>query len=182
MTPHGRATPRWRRHPRARLRSCRFRRRGLIACHLMMNLTKRIDFNNLSADQLREVRWAVLSAPTSAHTVAICLRQLDEYARELQNSAIWTREIAAKGIYFRDLVASEEIRNLRDVVEHSVEYLAGGGRKPTLIHDPEADWPSVQVIDGKATVITVFGRAYQVKPTILAAIAFARALAHQAAA
>ena len=60
--------------------------------------------------------------------VAISLRQIDEYARELERSSLWSGAIADSGTAFRSLLASEEARNLRDVVEHGAEYVAGRAR------------------------------------------------------
>jgi hypothetical protein len=108
--------------------------------------------------------------------IAISLRQIDEYARKLEACPLWSGAIAETGSAFRKLVASEELRNLRDVVEHSAEYIAGKGRKPELVQDPDADWPSAQIINGKITRIAIFGRSYDVQTTILAAIEFVKAL------
>jgi len=143
------------------------------------DITKRFreyDFSSLTPDQFRQVRSSVFSVPADAHMVAISLRQIDEYARELESSSLWSGAIAHAGTAFRTLLASEEARNLRDVVEHGAEYVAGRGRKPELVQDPDADWPSVLIIDGKVTRIAVFGRSYEVKPLILAAIQFVRVL------
>jgi len=139
-------------------------------------LFREYDFSNLTPDQFRQVRSSVFSLPADAHMVAISLRQIDEYARELEGSSLWSGGIAHAGTTFRSLLASEEARNLRDVVEHGAEYVAGRGRRPELVQDPDADWPSVLIIDGKVIRITVFGLSYEVKPLILAAIEFVRVL------
>ena len=68
--------------------------------------------------------------------IAICLRQIDEYARELEACSLWSGALAETGSAFLKLVASEDLRNLRDVVEHSAEYIAGKGREPKLPHSP----------------------------------------------
>jgi hypothetical protein len=77
---------------------------------------ERYDFNNLTKDQLNEVRSRVFKIPTNAHLIAISLRQLDEHARELERFPIWSGEIAKYGNQFRMLVTSTEIRDLRDVI------------------------------------------------------------------
>jgi len=147
----------------------------------LMRLFREYDFSNLTPNQFRDVRSSVFSAPADAHMLAISLRQIDEYARELEGSSLWSGGIARTGAAFRSLFASEEARNLRDVVEHSAEYIAGKGRKPDLVQDPDADWPSVLIINGKVVRITVFGCSYEVRPLILAAIEFVKALPHRKA-
>lgn len=142
----------------------------------IMRLFREYDFSNLTPDQFRKVRSSIFAAPGDAHMIAICLRQIDEYARELEACPLWSGAIAETGLAFRKLVASEELRNLRDVVEHSAEYIAGKGRKPGPVQDPDADWPSAQIINGKVTRIAIFGRSYDVRTTILAAIEFVKAL------
>jgi hypothetical protein len=142
----------------------------------IMRLYREYDFSNLTPDQLRKVRSSIFAAPSDAHMIAICLRQIDKYARELEACPTWSGSIAETGSAFRKLMASKELRNLRDVVEHSAEYIAGKGRKLELVQDPDADWPSAQIINRKVTHIAIFGRHYDVQTTILAAIEFVKAL------
>ncbi len=53
----------------------------------------------------------------------------------------------------------------------------GGGLLSFLCpQDPDADWPSAQIINGKVTRIGIFGRSYDVRTTILAAIKFVETL------
>ena len=137
---------------------------------------KEYDFSNLTPDQFRQVRSSIFAGPAQAHMIAICLRQIDEYIRELKACPIWSGVIAEKGLAFRAIMKSQELRNLRDVVEHSAEYIAGRGRMPKLIQDPEQDWPDVLIIDGRINKITIFGCSYVVRHAISAAIEFVMAL------
>lgn len=134
------------------------------------------DPHDLTTSQFREIRSIVFAIPADAHLVAICLRQIDEHARELAKYPIWTGDVATKGAAFRSLIASEELRDLRDVIEHGAEYIAGKGRKPELVQEPNNDWPSGQMLDNKIVRISVFGRGYNVSSAIYAAIQLAMVL------
>jgi len=142
----------------------------------IMRLSREYNFSNLTPDQIRNLRSSIFAIPADAHMVALCLRQIDEYARELKACPLWSGVIAEKGSAFRDIMSSQELRNLRDVVEHSAEYIAGKGRKPELVQVPDKDWPSTLIVNGKVTRIGIFGRDYNVQTAILAAIEFFRAL------
>ena len=134
------------------------------------------DFSNLTREQLSAVRSSVFQIPTDAHMIGISLRQIDEYAKQLSNYPLWSDEVAAKGNVFRSAYGSSKLRDMRNVLEHGAEYLAGKGDKPHLVVDPGGDWPGVLMINRKVERITVFGVEYDVKPVILAAIEFVKAL------
>lgn len=146
----------------------------------MLEMVKKFDFSNLTPEQLREVRSGVFVFPTAAHMIAISLRQIDEHARELRRSDLWTGDVARKGSEFRRILRSEDIRDLRDVVEHGAQYLAGKGWKPHLVQDPNQDWPSSLIVGGRIVRIGVLGRAYEVREVIVAALQFAGALGQTA--
>ena len=144
--------------------------------HEIMRLSREYDFSNLTPDQIRHLRSLFFAIPADAHMIALCLRQIDEYARELEACPLWSGAIAEKGSAFREIMTSQELRNLRDIVEHSAEYIAGKGRKPELVQDPDKDWPSTLIVNEKVTRIGIFGRDYNVQTVILAAIEFFKAL------
>lgn len=129
------------------------------------------------------VKWrsAVFGTAVNAHMIAICLRQIDAHAKHLQSKApsFWRGSVAQKGSQFIARFGSAEIRDMRNVLEHGAQYIVGDGDKPELITDPEADWPSVLAVNGRVERIAVFGRTYEVKDIILAAIDFANALISQ---
>jgi hypothetical protein len=139
-------------------------------------LAREYDFSNLTRDQLREVRSAVYELSIDAHMIAICLRQIDEHAQQLKRSSLWSRAIARAGETFSKIMRSEELIDLRDVMEHSAHYVVGDGKKPALVLDPDQDWPSVLGLNGKVARISVFGRSYEVQEAIRASIAFVKTL------
>jgi hypothetical protein len=104
------------------------------------------------------------------------VRQIDEHARELQKSRLRAGDIARAGTRLRDLTAYEDLRDLRDVVEDAAECIAGRGRKPDLVLDPDQDWPSAVIVNDRVASISVFGRTYEIRPAIFAAIAFVKTL------
>lgn len=137
---------------------------------------KQYDFSNLTQDQLRAVRSTVFGIPSQAHMIAICLRQIDEFANQLRRYPLWSGELATKGKSFRSIIRSSKNRELRNFLEHSAEYIAGKGRNQQLVVDRNEDWPGILVIDGKVERITIFGLTYDTKPAILAAIELVKAL------
>ena len=142
----------------------------------MSSILPQISNQPLTAAQLAEVRSFAFGAPGDAHLVGVCLRQLDEFTGSLVASDIWRGEVARKGKMFRDLVASTEVRDFRDVLEHSAKYIVGKGSKPELIVDPDGDYPSVLMLNGQAVGFAVFGRSYDIKNVVLAAIEFVKSL------
>jgi hypothetical protein len=130
----------------------------------------------LSPVQVMEARALAFGAPADAHMIVISLRQLDEFARALVASNLWCGDVAQKGNDFRKLVNSTKVRDLRDVLEHGADYILGKGNKPELMLDPDGDYPSVLMSNGKVVRITVFGRSYDITNVVLAGIDLAKVL------
>ena len=65
--------------------------------------------------------------------IAVCLRQVDGYARRLKNYSIWSGTVAKKGENFLSIFKSEELKDMRDALEHAADYVAGHGDKPQPI-------------------------------------------------
>lgn len=143
----------------------------------MTELTEKHGTSNLTREQVGEFRSALFQFPTNAHMIAISLRQVNEHVTELSSSALWQGELAKRGKEFQSIFRSDDIRDLRDVLEHGAKYLAGKkGRKLNLIKDSSGDWPSFTALNNKLVNIGVFGRNYHVEPAITAAFEFADAL------
>lgn len=126
--------------------------------------------------QLLQARDLAFGTPADAHMIAISLRQIDDFAKALISSELWRGDVAQKGDNYRGLVNSTEVRDLRDVLEHSAAYVVGKGSKPELVVDPDGDYPSVLMLNSRVVRITVFGRSYDITAVVLAGIEFATAL------
>ena len=142
----------------------------------MIALFHELNFGELTKEELRKVRTEVFAGPLNAHMIAVCLRQIDGFARRLKSSSIWSGAVAKKGENFLAIFGSEELKDMRDVLEHAADYVVGKGRKPQLLVDPDQDWPSVLGLNKRVERITVFGKSYEVKTAILAAIELSKLL------
>jgi hypothetical protein len=142
----------------------------------LLKLHKEMNWSDLNQDQQRQLSSVIFAAPADAHMIAICLRQINEFVEQLKQSSLWTGAVKEKGRLFQRLFTAEEIIDLRDVLEHGAEYIAGKGSKPHLVEDLDGDWPGVLCINGRPIRITVFGRSYEIKPVVLAAIELAKVL------
>src|SRR4051794_1809945 len=96
----------------------------------LMGLVKKMDLAAPTSDQQRELVAHVFAAPADAHMIAICLRQINEFVEQLKQTRLWQGTVKEKGRLFQKHFAAEEIINLRDVLEHSAEYIAGKGSRP----------------------------------------------------
>lgn len=119
----------------------------------------------------------VVTMRSDAHLVPLSLRHIDEHLRQLKGSSLWTDQVAALATEFWQEYNSEEIRNLRNLLEHSAEYVAGRGTKRELVEDPDDSWPGMLATDNRLVRITLFGRTYAVRSVITAAIALGKELA-----
>ncbi len=141
-----------------------------------IELIHSLDLSHLTRQQVKVLRSALYQTPADAHVIAICLRQIDQHIKALMKSQLWRGELAKRGQNFRSIFGSNEIVDLRDVIEHSADYLTGSGRKPELFQDPDQDWPAVSIAEGQALDVTLFGRRYNMLPSITAATELAKAL------
>ncbi len=105
-------------------------------------------------------------AVTNVHLIAIALRQVDRHLEYLAPE--WSGELAKQAVEFRDLYASSDMKDLRDVLEHSADYVADQGRNPEL---KEHEQPGYGLLAQNQQIsgVFVFGRTYDVSPVIAAA-------------
>jgi hypothetical protein len=94
----------------------------------LLRLGEEMDFSHLNQDQFRQLRSVIFGVPADVHMVAICLRQVNEYVEQFKQSRLWTAAIKEKGRLFQKLFAAKDIIDLRDVLEHSAEYVDRGCR------------------------------------------------------
>ena len=66
----------------------------------------------------------------NAHVLAIGLRQIEEHLKYLKRkrSGFCTPQIAQAAEQFFRAYKTADVRNLRHLLEHQAEYLAGGGK------------------------------------------------------
>ncbi len=60
-------------------------------------------------------------AMVNAHMIAIALRQIDRHLQHLASE--WSGDLAREGARFRTLYAASDMKDFRDVLEHSADYL-----------------------------------------------------------
>jgi len=103
------------------------------------------------------------------YLIPIILRQIDDHIRVLKSE--WSGELAVKGKQFRKMFRDSEVRELRNTLEHSADYLVGKGRTPSLMLKNEPD-PSIRTDSDSREVVsvTLFGRQYVVKDLMSAAL------------
>ena len=115
-------------------------------------------------------------AMVNVHVIAIALRQIDRHLKRLAPE--WSGDLAREGARFRDLYAASDMKDFRDVLEHSADYLVDDGTKPELKQSEGAGY-SVLAIDGRIQGISVFGKTYDVVPLVAAATALLPLLASE---
>lgn len=106
-------------------------------------------------------------AMMNVHTIAVSLRQIDRHLQFLASE--WSGDLARKGAEFRTLYADSDMKDFRDVVEHSADYTADKGCKPELKQSEQAGY-SVLSVGGKIEGVSIFGKTYDIVPLIEAAI------------
>lgn len=106
-------------------------------------------------------------AVVNVHMLAVALRQIDRHLELLAPE--WEGDLAKRGTHFRNLYASSEMKDLRDVLEHSADYVADRGRKPQLKQSEHAGY-GVTAVNGKIEGIHVFGKTHDVFPVVAAAV------------
>ena len=130
---------------------------------------------DLDRTEFLKLTQAVYGLRVDAHMVVLSLRHIDEHLCQLKESSVLSgSEIAAAEEFWRHF-NSEEIRDMRNLLEHSALYLAGRGRKMKLVKEPD-DWPGLLASNGKLEKLFVFGNTYVVRTVIESAVAVARAV------
>ena len=119
--------------------------------------------------------WAWLS---DAHVLAIGLRQIQEHLERLgrlKGAGFRTSQIAQAAEQFFRAYKTADVSNLRDLLEHQAEYIAGGGTKRRLIVDVTQSVSFGNDASGKVWV-SIFGRQCRVDPIVRAVAALEVAL------
>ena len=114
----------------------------------------------------KQVAKILRVAVVNVHMLAVALRQIDRLVEILISE--WSGELASGGAKFRDLFASSELKDFRDVLEHAADYVADQGNKPELKQSEQAGY-GASGEDGRISGIHVFGKTYDVSPVIAAA-------------
>jgi hypothetical protein len=122
---------------------------------------------------------------TEAHLLAIGIRQIEKHLQYLKTVGFRTPEIKRAAKQFFTVCKTADVKNLRDLLEHQAEYIAGKGKKPHLVVDlkqslsfgsdaPENEQPR----DGTIALVwvSVFGRKFRVDQIVGAASALVVAL------
>ena len=118
--------------------------------------------------------WDWLS---KAHLLAISLRQIEEHLKRLRGKrpGFRTSKIAQAAEQFFRAYKTADVRNLRHLLEHQAEYLAGGGKKRHLIVDVTESVSFGNDASGEIWV-SIFGKRCRVDPIMRAAAALEVAL------
>ena len=127
-------------------------------------------------DNVGNFRHWNYSVIVGVHMVTISFGQLEEHTKHLAKTSLWHGDVARKGESFRSEVSRFGIGDLRDVLEHSADYIVGCGWKPHLAPDRSADFPGYGGAKGRLDMIEVFGRKYQIQDAMRAAREFAATL------
>ena len=70
-----------------------------------------------------------------AHLLAIGMRQIERHLQFLKDVGFRNPAIADAATKFFDACNTAVVRDLRDLLEHQADYIAGEGRKPHLVVD-----------------------------------------------
>jgi hypothetical protein len=127
-------------------------------------------------ERMASLKPLVMSGTIASHMVTIALRQIQEQLVYLEKTPVWQGEVEKLAKVFLDAVNQQELRDLRNVLEHEAEYMAGDGVKPSLVVHRGYDWPEVTCADGDLISVSVFGRTYYVHTAIIAARDFVASL------
>ena len=113
-----------------------------------------------------------------AHVLAICLRQIQEHLeqlRRLKHGGFRTPRIARATERFFRAYNTADLKNLRDLLEHQADYVAGKGDKRHLVVDLKESVSFGNDASGKVWV-SIFGRQCRVDPIVQAVAALEVAL------
>ena len=134
-------------------------------------ILEREDAMEIGGEGFKQLRRAIFGVKADAHMLVLSLRQINEHLRELRAVAsLWTDEVTRAVDEFHRHYGTEALRDMRDMLEHSAEYVAGKGRKPNRIVDPGASWPGIGSVDGQISTLQLFGNDYQLTEVIGSAL------------
>ena len=95
----------------------------------------------------------------STNVLVLALWQLNSHLRALKDlNNDWVHDVLRIGQEYLDAVDAGDLKNLRDVMQHTDEYVAGRGRKPYLAPDTFEKWASGHA--GDDFEMTYLGTSY----------------------
>ncbi len=113
-----------------------------------------------------------------AHLLAIGMRQIERHLQFLKDVGFRNPAIADAATKFFDACNTAVVRDLRDLLEHQADYIAGEGRKPHLVVDlrQPVSFGGDSTGSEELVWVSVFGRQYRVDPIVRAVEALEGAL------
>ena len=148
---------------------------------VVQKITPRLSEKEL-VEQIAAVAFKGERAPdewlTDAHLLAIGIRQIEVHLQYLKKVGFSTPEIAQAAKQFFAACKTADLKNLRDLLEHQAEYIAGKGRKPHLVVDLKQSVSFESDAPGKeqSLWVSVFGWKCQVDSIVRAVAALEVAL------
>ncbi|PYN91628.1 MAG: hypothetical protein DMD89_30275 [Candidatus Rokuibacteriota bacterium] len=110
----------------------------LIWAIVVQKITPRLSAKEL-VEQIAAIAFKGERAPeewlTDAHLLAIGIRQIEEHFQHLKKVGFRTPEIAQAAKQFFAACKTADVKNLRDLLEHQAQYIAGKPQKPHLVVD-----------------------------------------------
>ena len=115
---------------------------------------------------------------TDAHLLAIGIRQIEEHLQYLKKLGFRTPEIAQAAKQFFAAYKTADLKDLRNLLEHQAQYIAGEGRKPHLVVDlkQSVSFGSDAPGEEQSLWVSVFGWKCRVDPIVRAVAAVEVAL------
>lgn len=117
------------------------------------------------------VAWEWLS---NAHLLTIGIRQIERHLQHLKDTGFRTRQIEQAATQFFDAYDIADVKNLRDLLEHQADYVAGKCQKPHLVVDLTESVSFGN--DAFGRWVSVFGTRCHVDPILRAVAALDVAL------
>lgn len=107
---------------------------------------------------------------SNAHLLAIGIRQIEQHLRRLKSAGFRTPQIRQAAKQFFNAYKSADVKNLRDLLEHQADYIAGKGEKPRLVVDlkQSVSFGSDSTGSEELVWVYVFGRECRVDPIVRA--------------
>ena len=153
----------------------------LIWATVVQKITPRLSAKEL-VEQIAAIAFKGERAPeewlTDAHLLAIGIRQIEEHFQHLKKVGFRTPEIAQAAKQFFAACKTADVKNLRDLLEHQAEYIAGKTRKQRLVVDLKQSVSFGSDAPGKeqSVCVSVFGKKCHVDSILRAVVALEAAL------
>jgi hypothetical protein len=148
---------------------------------VVQNITPRLSGKEL-VKQMAAIAFKRERAPEEwlidAHLLVIGVRQIEEHLQYLKQVGFRTPQIKLTAKQFFAACRTADIKNLRDVLEHQAQYIAGKPKKPHLVVDPKQLVSFGDDAPGKeqAVWVSVFGKKCRIDPVVRAVAALEGAL------